>query len=348
MSKTNQKLNAKFVGVDAHGDPRFGGITKKENGITLIALIITIIVMLILTGVTLSITLGDNGLVNKAKTASEEMQRAMDKEELLSMVMGAYDAKTGNIDSAALVSKITAKGWAFDESTTLVTNSEGKAIAYLNTTTGAITDITSDSDTDIDINGGTDVEIEEVVNLDGLYYCDIDINTAVIKIENNVMYVENEEYPITIDTTNKTLSFTYTYYDSSAHKDITETITYEYDLVIEDGEVVNKVLLGEYHDIGVGKLIYWQNLNGFTRGEVEGDYVRYNELNGWYHKWTFNPDTKRITKQSSSDGVTWNSDGESKFIHYKGMYFEGNWEILFEDDLNSFYDEISSFAYVKQ
>ena len=51
---------------------------KKENkGITLIALVITIVVLLILAGVTISTLTGDNGLLkkaNEAKTASEESE----------------------------------------------------------------------------------------------------------------------------------------------------------------------------------------------------------------------------------------------------------------------------------
>ena len=105
MSKLNHKLNAKFVGVDAYGDPRFVEIAKKQNGITLIALIITIIVMLILTGVTLSITLGDNGLVNKAKEATEATELAMDRELLLSAVVGAIGLD-GTVDYSVLDSKL--------------------------------------------------------------------------------------------------------------------------------------------------------------------------------------------------------------------------------------------------
>ena len=88
MSKSNHKLEEKFVGANCVR-PHFEEIAKKENGITLIALIITVIVLLILVGVTLSVTLGDNGLVNKAKEASEATEIAMDKELLLSAVAGA-------------------------------------------------------------------------------------------------------------------------------------------------------------------------------------------------------------------------------------------------------------------
>lgn len=42
---------------------------KKQNGITLIALVITIIVLLILAGVSIAMLTGDNGILTKAGTA---------------------------------------------------------------------------------------------------------------------------------------------------------------------------------------------------------------------------------------------------------------------------------------
>lgn len=42
---------------------------KKERGITLVALVVTIVVLLILAGVAISLVLGDNGIINKAKAA---------------------------------------------------------------------------------------------------------------------------------------------------------------------------------------------------------------------------------------------------------------------------------------
>ncbi len=41
-------------------------IIKKAKGITLISLVITIIILLILAGVTLSLTLGDNGIIRNS------------------------------------------------------------------------------------------------------------------------------------------------------------------------------------------------------------------------------------------------------------------------------------------
>lgn len=45
---------------------------NKNKGITLIALIVTIIILLILAGVSIAFLTGENGILNKAKTAKEE------------------------------------------------------------------------------------------------------------------------------------------------------------------------------------------------------------------------------------------------------------------------------------
>ena len=42
---------------------------KKEKGITLVALVVTIVVLLILAGVSISLVLGNNGIVKKAQDA---------------------------------------------------------------------------------------------------------------------------------------------------------------------------------------------------------------------------------------------------------------------------------------
>ena len=51
--------------------------SKQEQGITLVALVVTIIVLLILAGVTISAVLGENGLVQKAKRATQVHQNAV-------------------------------------------------------------------------------------------------------------------------------------------------------------------------------------------------------------------------------------------------------------------------------
>ena len=57
-------------------------IIKKAKGITLISLVITIIILLILAGVTLSLTLGDNGIITQAQKAKEAHGIAAIKEDI--------------------------------------------------------------------------------------------------------------------------------------------------------------------------------------------------------------------------------------------------------------------------
>ena len=56
--------------------------TKREKGITLIALVITIIVLLILAGVSISMLTGDNGILTQAKVAKISTALSNYKEEL--------------------------------------------------------------------------------------------------------------------------------------------------------------------------------------------------------------------------------------------------------------------------
>ena len=70
---------------------------KKEKGITLIALVITIIVLLILAGVTIATLTGDNGILGKAKTAKTTNDEEKAKEQIKIAVMGSY-GKDGELN----------------------------------------------------------------------------------------------------------------------------------------------------------------------------------------------------------------------------------------------------------
>jgi len=54
---------------------------KSKKGITLIALVITIIILIILAGVAINLSIGDNGIFSKAKQAKEEYANAQGYEE---------------------------------------------------------------------------------------------------------------------------------------------------------------------------------------------------------------------------------------------------------------------------
>ncbi len=54
---------------------------KNERGITLLALIITVVIMIILAAVTLNVTLGDGGIIDQAKTAAEATVNSAQSEQ---------------------------------------------------------------------------------------------------------------------------------------------------------------------------------------------------------------------------------------------------------------------------
>ena len=53
----------------------------KEQGITLIALVVTIIVLIILAGVSIAMVVGDNGIITQAQKAKENIQIASNEEQ---------------------------------------------------------------------------------------------------------------------------------------------------------------------------------------------------------------------------------------------------------------------------
>ena len=58
-------------------------IFKNKKGITLIALIVSIIVLLILSGISISMLSGDNGILQKAAEANEKTDEAQREEKML-------------------------------------------------------------------------------------------------------------------------------------------------------------------------------------------------------------------------------------------------------------------------
>ena len=83
-------------------------LTKKEScnkGITLIALVITIIVLLILAGISIAMLTGDNGILKKATTAKEQTEQAQAKEKIQLEVLGSI-GNNGKVDLETLKTNI--------------------------------------------------------------------------------------------------------------------------------------------------------------------------------------------------------------------------------------------------
>ena len=60
---------------------------KQKNGITLITLVVTIVVLSILAGVSINTVVGDDGIIQKAKEQAEATRRASAEEEMNRLVL---------------------------------------------------------------------------------------------------------------------------------------------------------------------------------------------------------------------------------------------------------------------
>lgn len=75
---------------------------RKNRGITLITLVITVIVLLIIAGVSIASLTGENGLIRRTKEAKSETEIADIKEEIERKVL-MYIAKNGDITEDELL-----------------------------------------------------------------------------------------------------------------------------------------------------------------------------------------------------------------------------------------------------
>ena len=69
-------------------------LKKTEKGITLVSLVVTIVVLLILAGVSINTVLGDNGIIEKAKEKAEATKQASAEEEMNRLVLEYQLAKS--------------------------------------------------------------------------------------------------------------------------------------------------------------------------------------------------------------------------------------------------------------
>ena len=125
---------------------------KRNKGITLIALVVTIIVLLILAGISISMLTGQNGILTNASKAKNETGEAQIEEKVKLSVGDALTRGTGTLEDENLKSalnsyigkdnyKITgdkANGWVV----TIIVNEK----SYKISSNGSIESIINDED----------------------------------------------------------------------------------------------------------------------------------------------------------------------------------------------------------
>ena len=112
---------------------------NTNKGITLVALVITIIVLLILAGVALASLFGENGIITQAENARKQTEKANAKEQLEIAVMGVLTKGNGDITREKLdeeLKNVVGEG----NYTITLDNEEGSWIVTVNGFTFQVTD----------------------------------------------------------------------------------------------------------------------------------------------------------------------------------------------------------------
>ena len=100
---------------------------KKEKGITLIALVVTIVILLILAGISMTMVIGENGIIKKAKDARENQVHSAVKEGIiLSHNQYTIEDGTGESNSTTFKDYIEGKGIIDENGIINVVNLLGK------------------------------------------------------------------------------------------------------------------------------------------------------------------------------------------------------------------------------
>ena len=81
-------------------------LKEREKGITLIALVITIIVLLILAAVSIAMLTGENGILKKASTAKERTLEAQYEEELNMCILEMQTDELGTLTMEKIIKKL--------------------------------------------------------------------------------------------------------------------------------------------------------------------------------------------------------------------------------------------------
>ena len=118
--KNNKKANSKIC------------ILSNGQGITLIALVISIIVMLILAGVSLNATIGENGIMAQAKNATYVQGIASLEEYLNQFYVENYEDLKDSEDKAEALSNYSkSSSWFYKTANGYVVDKNGKINYFL-------------------------------------------------------------------------------------------------------------------------------------------------------------------------------------------------------------------------
>ena len=136
-------------------------ITSKTSGITLIALVVTIVVLLILAGITISLVFSENGIISKSKNAKEQTEISKVREQLELAKGPEYIEGNGTYNPDSYFERIEAEGIIGNKDTDVIDNGDGTY--EVTKTPGYIFKITLVPSKD----NVEDIQIEHIGKVDG-------------------------------------------------------------------------------------------------------------------------------------------------------------------------------------
>jgi len=151
---------------------------KEKQGITLIALIITIIVLLILAGISIAMLAGDNGILTRAKSAKKTSEIEGIKEEIKTEIIAEQAGNEGNISKSDLKTILEKYGTINKDEDgetikSITTKKDGYEIAMKDIWTGTATKTATKIASKTESYVGYYADIDGDEKVDGVIYADL-------------------------------------------------------------------------------------------------------------------------------------------------------------------------------
>ena len=156
--------------------------SKGESGITLIALVVTIVVLLILAGITISLVFSENGIISKSKNAKEQTEISKVREQLELAKGPEYIEGNGKYNPDSYFERIETEGIIGNKDTDIIDNGDGTY--EVTTTSGYIFKITLVPSKD----NVEDIQIDYIGKVDGPRIRDLKVtnkttNSITVEVE---------------------------------------------------------------------------------------------------------------------------------------------------------------------
>ncbi len=169
---------------------------KRQKGITLIALVITIIVLIILAGIAISMTLGENGIFAKAKEAKRLQITAEAKEKIGTEILAAQVEaieRNEELEQAQVEDIISKYGTLQDDKDTIILKDNGYEISLLDIYQGTTTSSGSytENKAKIELLEGQVKRLQE--QLDSMSQTGDEKDKKIAELNDKVTNIENEK-----------------------------------------------------------------------------------------------------------------------------------------------------------